>query len=259
MGKLLKSTIAAFINSLIAMTLILAPIDYQGGGQINSAYAADEKEEKQDVDIDCDTAEDRNSQEGNRGVYKAGCEFNDDMAKSKMKDHYGEGTMGMIEQFIGAVFAMIGITAIATPTPNSIAACKGHLGAKVTFPIVAGGSLAYLIGEMQANAKFKEASKESVDHAFAAKKTEEVNREGTKEARDESRKTAKKNREENLKQIKAYEALEKIYQAQVDGMSTKVKMATAAEIAYLAAEGVELCINRMGATPQWEVRPKDLF
>lgn len=240
MGKLLKSTIAAFINSLIAMTLILAPIDYQGGGQINSAYAADEKEEKQDVDIDCDTAEDRNSQEGNRGVYKAGCEFNDDMAKSKMKDHYGEGTMGMIEQFIGAVFAMIGITAIATPTPNSIAACKGHLGAKVTFPIVAGGSLAYLIGEMQANAKFKEASKESVDHAFAAKKTEEVNREGTKEARDESRKTAKKNREENLKQIKAYEALEKIYQAQVDGMSTKVKMATAAEIAYLAAEGVEL-------------------
>jgi hypothetical protein len=31
------------------------------------------------------------------------------------------------------------------------------------------------------------------------------------------------------------------------------------ETSIYAAEGVELCINRMGATPQWEVRPKDLF
>lgn len=226
------------VNAMMIMTFILAPIP----GVDNTSYAADSDTEEEVVDpdaaADCEKEEDR--EDGKPGIYKAGCEFNDDLAKSGLKNHYPEGTKGIIEQFIGAVFALVGVTAFHKPLPTAVAECPAHVAPVISMPIVQAGSLAYLLGEIAANNEFKKGSKIAVDQNFQGKKNEGYDRNEKGEERDESRKKAKENREDNNKQLQAYTSLETIYKHQIKGLKQKIGFATAAEVAFIAAEVIEI-------------------
>jgi hypothetical protein len=244
MNSIFKSLSLALINAMMIMTFILSPIPFSGNSNI--AYAADEASQASDGDADdlvsteegCD--EGSTDDKGNKR-YKAGCEFNEDLAKSSLKNHYPEGIKGIIEQFAGAVFALIGISLISNPIPSAVLECPQQIGAKVTFPIIQGSALTYLIGEISANLKFKEASKIAVDKTFDAKKDESYNRKAkNKEEREKSREESKKNIDSNNKQIAAYDNLSDIYKKQVEGLKKKVQFSTAAEIGIITAEVFEI-------------------
>ena len=221
-----KTLSLAVINAMIAMTLVLSPIPFVGSGEV---YAAD-SEAKCEEDT-----------EGAPGIYKPGCDFNDDLAKADLKDHYPEGVVGIVEQLIGAVFGLIGLSAIYVPYPMSVKDCSTHQGAAITMPIIMGGSLSYLLGEVAANNEFKKGSKIAVDKNFQAKKSEVYDRTiKNKDERNQAKAEAKKIGDGNDKQVSSYEALESIYGHQVSGMEKKIQLATVAEAAFLTAEGIEL-------------------
>jgi len=210
------------LNICILSTLILSPIPFY---RFN-VYAA---ETDQKVEPDC---RDDKNKDGTPGIYKAGCKFNEDLGKSKVKSHYPEGIAGIIEQFVSAAFAMVGVGLFYTPKPQMLASCavKTATGAAVTFPIVQASALAYLIGEVSANKEFKDAAKVAVDMNFQAKKNE-----NTKDLEAKN-----KAMEENNKQLKSYDALLSIYEKQVNGLDKKIKMATLAEAGLLTATGFEI-------------------
>ncbi|MAX65552.1 MAG: hypothetical protein QF441_13755 [Bacteriovoracaceae bacterium] len=232
MCRLIEKIFMSFINALIVMSLILFPVHSQ---KLNLGIAM--AEEQVDPNAECD---DGKNKDGSPKIYKVGCDFNKDLAKSDLKDHYPEGIKGIIEQFVGAVFALIGITLFWNPIPAALVECPQHLGAKISFPMIQAGSLAYLLGEIAANKEFEKASKIAVDKSFEAKKNESYARGADKETREKSQKKAIENRKENDKQIEAYNALEKIYDHQVSGLDKKIKLATAAEVAFIGAEVFEL-------------------
>lgn len=222
MNKFMQQTQTLFtkiICTMIMSTLVLLPFPTN----LNLAYGADDEVSQESA------CEENINEDGSAGIYKVGCKFNEDLAKSKIKDHYPEGMAGIIEQFIGATFAMIGVSLFFTPIPKHIAMCPSNIGAKLTFPIVQAGSLSYLLGELAANAEFRKASKIAVDSTFAMKKDE----------LDDDKDLAQENKESNNKQLEAYGALMDIYDAQVSGLEKKVMMATLAEGAFLTATGIE--------------------
>ena len=210
------------LNICILSTLILSPIPFN---RFN-AYAA---ETDQKSEPDC---RDDKNKDGTPGIYKAGCKFNEDLGKSKVKSHYPEGMAGIIEQFVSAAFAMVGVGLFSISKTQAVTTCevKTATGSAVTFPIVQASSLAYLIGEISANKEFKDAAKIAVDMNFQAKKNENTK---DLEAKNEAI-------EENNKQLKSYEALLSIYEKQVNGLDKKIKMATLAEVGLLTATGFEI-------------------
>lgn len=213
-----KQLSVAFLSSIITMTLLLAPLP---GIHFNEAMAQETST--------------TTTESSKPGIYKPGEEFNKDLTtKTKFKDHTeagGDGVMKLIEQYVGALFAVVGLTLFAVPKPEALATCPTNQAINVTFPLIQAGSVAYLAGEIMANEEFKKGSKIAVDHNFAEKKDENVKH---------SKKLTAQNKSANRKQIKAFESLEKIYGHQVKGMQTKIKMATAAEIAFITAFGFEL-------------------
>jgi hypothetical protein len=243
MNTIFKSISLSVINAMIVMTLILSPIPFSGNS--NVAFAADEESQANDGDGDDLVSAEEGCDEGSeddRGNkrYKAGCEFNEDLATTDLENHYPDGIVGIIEQFVGAIFALIGITLFWKPIPNALVECPQHLGAKVSFPAIQIGCLSYLTGEISANLEFKKGSKVAVDKTFEDKKDESYDRKNkSKEEREKSREVSKKNRDKNNKQIAAYDSLEKIYGHQVSGLKKKIMFATAAEVAFITAEVFE--------------------
>lgn len=233
MKDVLKVLSLAFTQSIIMVVLIMSPIP-----ALNTNRAiAGSSEQKVKTESSCADEKEK----GQPGIYKAGCDFNKDLAKTDLKDHYPEGVVGIVEQLVGAVFALVGITAFYTPYPTSLVDCPTHLGAKVTFPIISAGSLAYLLGEVAANDEFRKGSKIAVDKNFEAKKDESYDRSiKDKDERNKARDEAVEKAKDNSKQIAAYEALETIYSHQKEGLSKKIMLASAAEAAFLTAEGIEL-------------------
>ncbi len=229
----------AFINAMILMTLILAPVPGINGGDSISAYAesSDSDSSSKTSDKGC---EDDGAQPSNDKVYRPGCQFSKDLSKTDLKDAYSEGMVGIIEQFVGAAFAMVGVTLFFNPISQIAAMCPQNVGAAITFPIVQVGCLTYVLGEVAANSEFKEASKIAVDKQFSARKATEYDRSGNKEARAKGREQAKKNQEANNKQLAAYDALEEIYSKQASGLKKKVMGATLAEVAFVTATALEI-------------------
>lgn len=222
MNNLMKALSIAILNFCIMMTLVLSPIPFS---RINSAIAA-ETEQK-----NCDDGKLKEGEDPK--IYQAGCEFNKALATSKVKDYKPEGIKGIVEQFVAAAFAMVGVGLFLIPKPQTITSCglKSATGAAITFPIVQASSLAYLLGEVAANKAFEKASKIAVDSNFAAKADEAIENDAD---------TSLANREKNNKQIAAYNALIKVYEGQVGGLDKKIKMATLAELGLLVATGIEI-------------------
>ena len=112
------------MNAMMVMTFILAPIP---GVESSSpvVYAQDSSDSSSDdatTDSGCrddSDAQSGSSMNGGRGVYKAGCDFNEDRQEVEMDSHYPDGTEGIIEQLIGALFALIGITLFFIPTEKN--------------------------------------------------------------------------------------------------------------------------------------------
>ena len=145
MSQLIKILSIAITNSLICMSLILSPISYHGFNKV----VAEDKEDKKD---ECERDPNKSYRDE---VYKVGCDFQKDLALKGKENYYPEGVAGYVEQFIGAVFALIGITAIYKPFPKSLTDCPTHTAAAITLPIISAGSLSYLLGEVAANLEFK--------------------------------------------------------------------------------------------------------
>ena len=183
LNQLFRQFTQALITSMIICTLVFLPYP----ANLNNAYAEDSNTTdiaETDGGVECDDG--TGGTNGGADVYRVGCEFNEDLAKSKAENHYGDGTKGIVEQFVTAIFALIGVSLFFTPSPLSVAECPMNQGGSISIPIVQAGSLAYLIGDISANAKFKEASKMAVDHSFQAKEDEK------KEDAEESKKAKEK-------------------------------------------------------------------
>lgn len=227
---LIKSLFLTIANAMIVMTLILSPIPFS---RVGDAYAADSAA----VEPSC---ADREKDPGQ--VYKAGCKFNENLNKTDIKDPYRDGIPGIFEQMIGGLFAMIGVELLVsgmTPMPSSLIDCPSHIGPNISIPMVAAGSLAYLIGEVRGNLAFQEASKMAVEKNFQARKDESYLRTGTKEDRGKSRAEAKENEQSNDKQVASFNALEEIYKKQVEGVNNKKNLVRFAQTAFIGAEVVE--------------------
>ena len=217
MQKIIRYISSFLFNTTLILSFILTPIS--SDLRNSQAYADDTAftttgcVETNDNDVDP------------TDIYQVGCEFNKNLAKTDLDSANAEGIAGYVEQFIAAVFALIGITLFFTPIPESLIECPSHIGTKVTFPIVQAGCLSYLIGEVAANNAFEKASKIAVDKAFAAKQDES--------SKDKS--VAKDARAANDAQVEAYNALIEIYGKQVQGLDKKITLGTLAELAFITA------------------------
>ena len=211
-----------FKNSLVMMlvlNLLIVPYSFQ----FNLTYASDSTSEQAECDQD-------NKNDGN-GIYKPGCDFNKALLKVN-EDMYGGGVAGIVEQFIGAAFALAATSAVTfTHTPRSLYDCPTNQNANYTIRIMQLGSLAYLIGELQAKSEYKKGSKLATDSKFAVQQKQDEN--------VDDKDLAKQNTEDNNKQVAAYEALIKIMDHQVEALTKKRNLTMAAEVAYLSATGIE--------------------
>lgn len=221
----LKIIMKSFICQILIFSITFSPVAF-------SQTTGSQSTEAQNTESHC---EENPNEDGTPGIYKVGCEFNNDLAKTDLKDHYAEGVKGIIEQFVGAAFALVGVSLYFMPKEDASLMCPINNGAPVTYKIVQAGSLAYLLGEIAANSDFKKASKIAVDKNFQNKKNENSSDE----------KNAKNNKDINNKQIAAYDALIKIYKYQVSGLKKKMMMASLAEVAFISALGYEI-YNIMG-------------
>ena len=206
MHMILKSLSISVINLFIMMTLILSPIPFS---EISQARAADDQ-----------GCEENKNADGSAGIYKVGCEFSKDLSETDAKKHYPEGIAGIVEQFVGVAFAMIGVSLFWKPNTYTVNSCKTSVmeGGAQTFPVVQAGTLAYLIGELKANSEFKKSSKVAVDKNFQTKQMDET---------------------VNNKQIASYDALIDVYDTQAKGLKFKKNMALLAEVAFLSATTME--------------------
>ncbi len=224
MKRIATSFLLSLFQVVMIFTLTLAPVPFMD--RVNAVYADDDSEEVRD---DC---EDDENEDGSPRVYKPGCDFNDALTKAGDQSTT-PGLVGVIEQFIAAGFGLAAINSLAfTQHPMAKIDCPGYMTPDITLRLMQAGSLAYIVGNIQSNQKFKSAAKEAVDIELTpqAKRDETVN--------DEEQ--AIKNREFNQKQLDAYMALIKVYEAKVKALESKKNMAMLAEVAYLGALGTEL-------------------
>lgn len=228
--NLFKTLSIGLINWMIVFTFLLSPLS----SNLQVVYAAeDSKSDKDKKDDDC--KEEERNDEGQPGVYKPGCKFDDALTKVNEKPG-GKGIKGMVEQFVGIAFASAAVSSlIFKNTPRSLADCPQNKNANITLRLMQAGSLAYLLGEMKAKAEFKKASKLATDATFTPKQKLAEN------AGDDA--VNERNREENNKQLEAYETLIKVYEHKVKGIGAKKKLAMVAELAYLGALGTELVMT----------------
>lgn len=228
MKKTTELLSVAIANAMIIITLILSPLSLHKVG-LAQAETGDREEEQT-----CENVEKQGE------MYKIGCQFNDDLSKADVTSYYPEGVVGIVEQLIGAVFALIGVSAFYKPFPQSLKDCPTHVAAKITFPIIQAGSLSYLMGEVLANRDFRKGSEIAVNKSFKIKQDESYDRSlKDKSAREKSKQKASERTAQNDKQVQAYEALEEVYRYQVSGMKKKANLATVAEVAFITAATIE--------------------
>lgn len=227
MKRIATSFLLSLFQVVMIFTLTLAPVPFMD--RVNAVYADDDSKEVRD---DC---EDDENADGSPRVYKPGCDFNDALTKAGDQSTT-PGLVGVIEQFVAAAFGLAAINSVVfTQHPMAQVDCPGYMNPNITLRMMQAGSLAYIVGNIQSNQKFKSAAKDAVDIEL----TPQAKRDET--ADDEEQ--AIKNREFNQKQLDAYMALIKVYEAKVEALETKKNMAMLAELAYLAALGTEVVMT----------------
>lgn len=231
----LKNISLGLMNWMIIFTFLMSPLT----SNFQVVYAAGESKKEKDKnknkkDDDCKEEENKN-EDGKPGVYKPGCKFDDALADIN-ENPGGKGIKGMVEQFVGIAFASAAVSSlIFKHTPRSLDDCPQNKNANITLRLMQAGALAYLLGEMKAKAEFNKASKLATDVTFTPK--EKLAEDAGDDAINE------RNKEENNKQLEAYETLIKIYEHKVKGINTKKNLAMVAEVAYLGALGTELVMT----------------
>lgn len=238
--KELKRLSTGFISALMVLTMILMPIP-----QTNRAWAADD-----DVPpADCI----ENPTENDNGIYKPGCEMTDAMSKASLDNPglYKDGKIGqLIEQYIMGLFGLTLINGLMwrylykyNPAIYGHD-CPANWGPKITMPLTALSGLAYVIGDAQANVKFKIASKEATDNAFAAKSKNyipDADSDEVKQAKEEGEQDPRiKAVLENKAQEDSYDALINILKAQKAAVKTKRNLTRVSNLGYYTATGAEL-------------------
>lgn len=190
---------------------------------------------------------------GSNGVYKPGCEMTDAMSKASLDNPgmYKDGKIGqLLEQYIVGLFGLTMINGLVwsylykyNPAIYGMD-CSSNWGPKVTMPLTALSGLSYVIGDAQANVKFKMASKEATDNAFSAKsrnyvpgadsdEVEQAKKEGEQDPRIKAVL-------DNKAQEDSYDTLISILEAQRKAVKTKRALTTVANVGYVTATGLEL-------------------
>lgn len=221
--KAFSKYLFSFFSIFIVMSFILGPIP-KIETSFGVAYANDNVS-------GCD---DNKNPDGSEGVYRPGCDFQKDLDKADIKstaEAQDGGIKKALDQYIGIMFGVVMMSSLGHKfTKRSKIDCPMNKTANITLRTTQLGSLMYLLGEVRANLIFRKASKIAVDKNFQAKKSENT---GDKEQ-------DAKNKEANDKQMQAYEALSEIYGEQVRGLEAKKVASILAEVAYLAALGIEV-------------------
>jgi hypothetical protein len=253
--KELKRLSTGLLSALMVLTLILAPIP-----QTSRAWAESRKEKKKQERLDkrySDCSEsDLTQAEG--GVYKAGCDFEKytlkDVTLDRSDKYHDSKIKSIIEQYIVGLFGLVLINGMRwdylykyKPLTYGMD-CPTNEGAKMSMPIAQIAALTSIIGDAQANVRFKEASAKAVDDAFAIKGKAYVPSEDSEEyekwkeegkAKGEIDPITKANLE-NEKQLLAYDKLEDIIEEQLKAVKAKRNWSRVASVGYYGAEAVEL-------------------
>lgn len=240
----IKRVLTGFISSLMIISFILMPIP-----QTNRAWAADSSNE------DCV----ENPDAADNGLYKAGCKLDDAHTQAKMDTIYGSDNDKWTGYFQQAVFGMMSVVFLDNLFLKYLYAkdpktygndCPENTAAKLTIRGAQLAALAYIIGEVQANIKYKEEAKAATDLNFAAKDKTYIPSEDSEEVKEYKEKLARgedagvdprlQALKDNNAQEDAYDALIKVLEAQAEAIKTKIRLTTTAEIALLAVEAGEL-------------------
>lgn len=273
--KELKRLSTGFLSAVMILSFILMPIP-----QTNRAWAAsgDDKESECDqhtAEYPGESLKEYNDKRrkkdqitqaqfdekkvnydkytGKNGVYKPGCEMTDAMSKASLDNPalYKDGKISqLIEQYLMGLFALTLINGLkwsyryeANPVLYG-KDCPSNWGPKWTIPITMLSGLTYVIGDAQANIRFKIAAKKATDEKFALK-----GRKGIPGA--DSKEVAKAQEEgevdpriqavkDNNAQEDAYRALINVMKAQYAAVKTKKNLTRVSNLGYYTAAGLEL-------------------
>ena len=273
--KELKRLSTGLISAIMVLSFILMPIPQTGRAWADSDTATEEKCDQPTAEYPgtslSDYNEDRKKKDhitqeqwnkkkeeydkytGSNGVYKPGCEMTDAMSKASLDNPgmYKDGKIGpLLEQYIMGLFGLTMINGMLwkylykyNPV-NYGQDCSSNWGPKLTMPLTALSGLAYVIGDAQANVKFKMASKEATDKAFATKSRNYVpgaDSDEVEKAKEEGEQDPRvKAILDNKAQEDSYDTLISILESQRKAVKTKRTLARVSNIGYYAATGVEL-------------------
>lgn len=240
--KELKRLFTGFLSALMVLSFILMPIP-----KINRAWA-------EEANKDCV----ENTENAGAGVYKAGCKLDDALTQTKMDTVYGSDDDKWTGYFQQAVFGMMSVVFLDNLFLKYLYAkdptvygndCAENTAANYTIRGAQIAALAYIIGEVQANIKYKELSQNAVDLDFAAKDKTYMPSGDSPEVLEYKEKLAAgedagvdpriQALKDNNAQEDAYDALIKILEAQAEAVKTKMRLTTTAEVALLAVEVME--------------------
>ncbi|MCO4754683.1 MAG: hypothetical protein KC478_09370, partial [Bacteriovoracaceae bacterium] len=168
-------------------------------------------------------------------LYKPGCKLDGIIKKTKFgnyTDHQSSIT-AILEQ---AVAGMMGVVMIQSLTHGYLYEvdpmlygndCAANKAGKYTLRIAQLGSLAYILGDIKANMDFKKASQKATDNAFSAPTNVPAGADAV-QALDHKN-----------EQIKSFDTLIEVFEAQKKGIKSKQALSLLAEGAYGASLGLE--------------------
>lgn len=255
-----KQLLSALGTYMIAFTMVMFPYP-----NINTVYANEPSPQFSDSNVtgmqqttdtfmmgmhneadnepDCiDTNEE--SEDGKPKVYKVGCQFNDALGKI---DELDTNTMeGMVEQFLMLAFAVATVNSLLfKKLQRSRADCKFNNNAQITLRMTQLASLAFILGQIEAKAKMKEAQQLALEKKFAfnsdVKRIDESSKDKTLHDDGEGNKKtiAQMAREQNNKQLDAYMALAEVYKAKIQSLEFKLGVTNTTIAGYYGAMATE--------------------
>ena len=212
MGKYFKTFTRGLFLFVMTLSFALAPIP-----RTNLVFAGEEQP------VDC-----YDRDEGGQRIYRPGCGLDNIVQKAEMK-RYTEGNSDVLEVLEQAVAGMMSVVLIQSlfykyrydlyggaVYGND---CGSNVAGKYTLRISQLAALSYIIGDIAANTKFKNSSKDFTDTAFA----DPENHSGEKNA-----------------QLRTFDTLIQVLESQKKALKTKQTLSLIAEGGFLASLGLEV-------------------
>ena len=237
----MKKILIALIHSMIAFTIIHAPIVLQYPVNVGVAYAQEVDSttgEFVDSTSGSGSSEPTNADIPNSGAY-TGVDTHSKCGDSNTTDEEGnylyrpgcafKNETSLVDQLkpqwydllFNTILALVFVSMlIYLRTPRDILDCPGNVASKISWWTAKIGSLVYIISEFVTNAVFREIAKEAVDKNFALDKDADA--------------------VQTDKQLQAFNTLINIYEQQLGAAQAKLGFSIGLEVAYLTAEGAEI-------------------